>query len=61
MFEPIIYCACGNTKEYGVWQIRSLVVKKAIQNCLSIEKKALCPVCLCIEAMNKAAIALKSF
>ena len=61
MFEPITYCACGNTREYDVWQIQPLVVKKAIQNCLSIKKTAVCPVCRCLEVMNKTIIALKSF
>ena len=28
MFEPIAYCACGNTRTYGNWEIQPLLIKR---------------------------------
>lgn len=59
MFEPIVYCNCGNTKEYGVWQFQPAITKEAIKKIVS-KKSAICPVCRCIDAMKRAKIALES-
>ena len=59
MFEPIEYCGCGNTKEYGVWQFQTAKVREAIKK-LILKKLAECPVCSCIDAMNRAKLALES-
>ena len=63
MFEPIKYCNCGNTEEYGIWQFQTTKVKEAIKKLASegsIKITAVCPICLCINVINKAELALKS-
>jgi hypothetical protein len=65
MPEPFIYCSCGNNKKYnGNWEIESLPVKIAIKKLIdtgSLTSKEKCPICLCLESMDRAKLALKSF
>ena len=54
MFEPVVYCSCGNLKEYGGnWQITSRSFKGAFMMLDAREalvSKEKCPICKCINA-----------
>ena len=63
MFEPVVYCSCGNLKEYGGdWQITSRSFKAAfmpLKERGSVISKEKCPICKCIDA-GEILISLKN-
>lgn len=63
MVEPVVYCSCGNLKEYGGnWQITSRSFKEAfmlLKERESLVSKERCPICRCIDA-GEILISLKN-
>ncbi|RJQ32642.1 hypothetical protein C4572_00630 [Candidatus Parcubacteria bacterium] len=63
MFEPVVYCRCGNIREYGGnWQITKRDFKEVLKPLMgkgSVVPTDKCPICKCAD-MGEILVSLKN-
>lgn len=59
VFEPVVYCRCGNTCEYGKWQLATVArktIRKYVRRHIKSLPVELCPICIIFKDMAKLAV-----